>query len=215
MRIFDVHGAPNPLRVRIALEEKRLSDQVEFVPVDLAAAEHKQPAFLAMNPEGTVPVLQLDDGTFLSEVSAIVTYLDYLDGKPTLTGRMPKEMGVIHMMHKRAEREILYAIGNYFHYGTPGGGPLLEAHKRPMWKGRTEWGSFERERAIVGMRYFDGVLANSPYVAGSEFSLADITLVAGLRFAEQTQTDISPELSSLRKWHKRMLERPSIARLAK
>jgi glutathione S-transferase len=210
MRIFDYPGFPNPLRVRIVLAEKGLAQNVEFVTVDLPAAEHKQAPFLELNPEGTVPVLQLDDGTYISECTAITEYLDNLDGNPILTGQTPKEKGLIHMMQKRAEREVLYAFGNYFHYGTPGGGPTLEAYKLPNWKGRTEWGALERDRGIAGMRYFDSVLAAQPYVAGEKFSMVDITLIAGLLFASVAKVEIPAELEALKAWHARMYERPSV-----
>ncbi|HEY0267037.1 MAG TPA: glutathione S-transferase N-terminal domain-containing protein, partial [Rhizomicrobium sp.] len=98
MKIHDRAGFPNPSRIRIVLAEKGLESRVQFVSVDLIAAEHKSPAFLAMNPSGTVPVLELDDGSFLSECTAISEYLDNLDGHPTLTGNTPREKGVIHMM---------------------------------------------------------------------------------------------------------------------
>ena len=80
MKIYDIPGFPNPARIRIVLAEKGLDSQIEFVKVDLFAAEHKQSAFLAINPTGTVPVLELDDGTFISEGVAITEYLDNLDG---------------------------------------------------------------------------------------------------------------------------------------
>jgi glutathione S-transferase len=83
MKIHDIPGFPNPLRVRIALAEKGLTDQVEFVKVDLPGAEHKDAAFLAKNPTGTVPVLELDDGLFISECTAITEYIDNLDGRPS------------------------------------------------------------------------------------------------------------------------------------
>jgi glutathione S-transferase len=210
MRIFDYPGFPNPMRVRIALAEKGLAQNVEFVTVDLPGAEHKQAPFLELNPEGTVPVLQLDDGTYISECTAITEYLDNLDGKPTLTGNTPKQKALIHMMQKRAEREVLYAFGNYFHYGTPGGSPALAEYKLPGWKGRTEWGALERERGIAGMRYFNSVLDGQPYVAGDAFSMADITLIAGLMFANIAKADIPEECASLKEWHARIYERPSV-----
>ena len=111
MKIFDRPGFPNPSRIRIVLAEKGLDSQVEFVSVDLIAAEHKQADFLAKNPSGVLPVLQLDDGTYLSEATAITEYLDNLDGNPTLTGKTPKEKGMIHMMQRRAEAELSDAAG--------------------------------------------------------------------------------------------------------
>jgi glutathione S-transferase len=131
MKIHDIPGFPNPLRIRIVLAEKGLGDRVEFVKVDLPAAEHKGDAFLALNPLGTVPVLELDDGLVISECTAITEYLDNLDGDPTLTGKTPREKGVIHMMQHRAESELIDPIGDYFHHATPGLGPALQAFKSP------------------------------------------------------------------------------------
>ncbi len=90
MKIHDRPGFPNPTRIRIVLAAKGLDSQIEFVPVDLIGAEHKQPAFLAKNPSGVLPVLYLDYGTYVSESTAITVYLDNLDGVPILTGVAPR-----------------------------------------------------------------------------------------------------------------------------
>jgi glutathione S-transferase len=103
MKIYDWPSGPYPARVRIALAEKSLQSRVQFVTVNLWKGEHKKADFLAKNYAGTLPVLELDDGTFIAECTAITEYLDALDGAPTLTGRTPREKGVIHMMSKRAE----------------------------------------------------------------------------------------------------------------
>jgi len=107
MKIYDREGTPNAARIRIVLAEKGREDQIEFVSVDLIRAEQKQPAFLAMNPIGKIPVLELDDGTVISESTAITEYLDNLDGNPTLTGKTPREKGLIHMMQRRVEMMVL------------------------------------------------------------------------------------------------------------
>lgn len=129
MKIYDWYNGPYPARVRIALAEKGLLPRVEFVSVNLWNGEHKQPAFLALNYSGTLPVLQLDDGTLIAECTAITQYLDALDGAPTLTGRTPTEQGLIHMMTKRAEIEFMDAVSVYFHHGTPGLGPEVELYQ--------------------------------------------------------------------------------------
>jgi glutathione S-transferase len=210
MKIHDFAPGPNPARIRIALAEKGLASRVSFVPVDLPGAEHKQPAFLAINPAGTVPVLELDDGTYISECTAITEYLDHLDGNPVLTGRTPRERGVIHMMQKRAEAELIEPVGVYFHHATPGLGPVLERYKRPDWTGRADWGRAQGERALAGMAYFDGVLQTQLYVAGQQFSMADITVWAGLMFADFARLPIPPACTALAAWRVRMAERPSV-----
>src|SRR4051812_43693039 len=190
MKIHDMPGFPNPLRVRLVLARKGLLDKVEFVKVDLPAAEHKQPPFLAINPTGTVPVLELDDGTYISECTAITEYLDNLDGDPVLTGRTPLEKAMVHMMQKRAESELIDAIGIYFHHATPGLGDALRIYKSPSWEGRTAWGEMHRDRAIAGMRYFDGVLREHPFGAGDFFSMADTTVLGALLFAFYAQIPV-------------------------
>jgi glutathione S-transferase len=148
MKIYDRPGFPNPARIRIVTHHKGLDSQIQFVNVDLIAAEHKQPAYLAKNPLGTVPTLELDDGTLIGESAAITQYLDNLDGNPTLTGKTALEKGVIHMMHKRAESELLEPVGNYFHHATPGLGNTLLAYKDPEWEGRADWGRKQGAKAI-------------------------------------------------------------------
>src|SRR6185437_15306972 len=125
--------------------------------------EHRTPAFLAKNPSGQVPVLELDDGTCISECSAITEYLDNLDGKPALTGAGGKQRAVIQMMQRRVEAGLLDAVGSYFHHATPGLGPTMETYQN------AEWGERSRERAVACMRYLDGVLASQPYVGGEAF----------------------------------------------
>ncbi|NVZ99063.1 glutathione S-transferase family protein [Pseudomonas gingeri] len=210
MKIYDMPGFPSPLRVRVALAEKGLASRVEFVRVDVPSAEHKQPAFLAKNPTGTVPVLELDDGTYLAECTAITEYLDNLDGNPTLTGTTPKEKGVIHMMQKRADDQLIDAIGIYFHHATEGLGAGLKPYKSPEWQERAVWGERNRDKAINGMRYFDQVLQTRPYVAGDHFSMADITVWAGLAFAGFAQIAIPEECTALVAWNARVSERPSV-----
>jgi glutathione S-transferase len=210
MKVFDIPGFPNPLRVRIVLAEKGLGSQVEFIKIDLPAAEHKQPAFLEINPLGTVPVLQLDDGTNIAECTAITEYLDNLDGQPTLTGTTPKEKAVIHMMQKRAESELADPVGFYFHHATPGLGAALQAYKSPDWEGRVEWGNRQRAKAVAGIRYFDRVLRDQTYVAGERFSMADITLYAGLIFAGFASIAVPEECTALAAWQARIAQRPSV-----
>jgi len=204
MTIYDWHTGPYPARVRIALAEKNLQSRVRFVSVDLWKGEHKQADFLAKNYSGTLPVLELDDGTFIAECTAITEYLDALDGEPTLTGRTPREKGVIHMMSKRAELELLDAISVYFHHATPGLGPHVEIDQN------AQWGMRQRDKALRGMHYLDAVLRKQPFVAGEVFSMADITVIGGLIFAALVDLAVPEQCEALQAWYARMQQRPSV-----
>lgn len=210
MKIFDRPGFPNPMRIRIVLAAKQLDAQMEFISVDLIGAEHKQPAFLSINPSGVLPVLKLDDGTLISESTAITEYLDNLDGHPLLTGSSPKEKAVIHMMQRRAEAELLDAVGHYFHFATQGLGTALQAFKDPKWAGREEWGQREGARALAGMKYFDDILKSRPFVSGETFSMADITVYAGLAFADAAGLAIAEDYLALKKWRTAVSELPAV-----
>jgi glutathione S-transferase len=205
MRIYDFKGFPNPARVRIALAEKGLTDRVDFINVDVPAGEHKQPAFLAKNPSGAVPVLELEDGTTIAECTAITEYLDNLDGEPTLTGKAAKERAIIHMMQRRAEAGLFDAVATYFHHATPGLGPNIETYQN------REWGERNRERAVLGMRYLNDLLATQPFLAGERFSMADITAFVGLAYADFAKIDIPSQFSNLLSWRQRVAARPSAA----
>ncbi|MEM1162511.1 MAG: glutathione S-transferase, partial [Pseudomonadota bacterium] len=196
---------PNPARVRIALAEKGLTDQVEFVPVNVPEGEHRKADFLAKNPSGTVPVLELEDGTTISECTAITEYLDNLVGSPTLTGATPTDRARIHMMQRRAEVGLMDAVGTYFHHATEGLGPEIETYQC------AEWGNHQKDRAVAGMHYLDGVLASQPYLAGDVFSMADITAFAGLAFADFAKIDVPAECTHLAAWRDRVAQRPSIS----
>lgn len=205
MKIYETAGFPNPIRVRIALAEKKAADQVEFVPVDVMNGEHRQAEFKAKNPNASVPVMELDCGTYIAECTAITEYIDHNFPGISLTGKTPKERAIIHMMQRRAEQNLLDAVGNYFHHGTPGLGKDLETYQNK------EWGEHQKEKAIAGMHYFDQVLGEQDFIAGKEFSMADITVFAGLSFADFAKIEIPAECNNLVAWRGKMAQRPSIA----
>ena len=197
MKIYEFDGFPNPTRVRMALAEKGLTDKAEFISVNVPAGEHKKPEFLAKNPSGAVPVLELDDGETISECTAITEYIDHIDGAPTLTGATPAARGRIHMMQRRAEQKLLDAVADYFHHATPGLGPDIEIYQN------AEWGERRKGQAVDGMRYFDGVLAKQDYIAGDAYSMADITALAGLAFADFAGIAIPDDCGNLTAWRLR------------
>ena len=117
--------------------------------------EHRSPEFLAKNPSAVVPVLELEDGTMVSECSAITEYLDHAQGDPILTGQSPKERAIIAMAQRKVEAGFLDAVGAYFHHATPGLGPDIETYQN------ADWGNTRLEVAKQTMAWMDG-LSTSP-----------------------------------------------------
>jgi glutathione S-transferase len=112
---------------------------------------------------------------------------------------------MIHMMQRRAEAGLLDAVATYFHHATPGLGPQIETYQN------REWGEKSRERALAGMGMLDGVLREQPYLAGENFTMADITAFAGLAFADFAKIDVPGDLAHLKAWRARVAARPSVA----
>jgi glutathione S-transferase len=205
MKVYEYQGFPNPLRVRIALAEKGLSDRVQFIQVDVPKGAHRQPEFLAKNPAGAVPLLELDDGTLIAECTAITEYLDHLAGEPTLTGKSAKERAVIHMKQRQVEANLLDAIATYFHQATPGLGPVLEGEQNKA------WGEKQKARALATIASLEQTLAHQPYLAGDSFSVADITAIAGFAFGSFCQITIPDTAPNLQAWYDRVQQRPSFS----
>jgi glutathione S-transferase len=203
MKVYEYRAFPNPWRVRMALAEKGLTDRVEFIQVDLPKGAHKQPEFLAKNPAGAVPLLELDDGTCIAECTAITEYFDHLTGNPTLTGTSAQERATIHMMQRRVEANLLDAISYYFHHATSGLG--FEAYQIPA------WGEKQKEQSLATIEHLNQLLAHQPYIAGDRFSVADITAAAGFAFGEFCQITIPETATHLKAWHERMMQRPSFS----
>ncbi|WP_088743923.1 glutathione S-transferase family protein [Cobetia sp. QF-1] len=202
--LHDLAAFPNPARVRIALYEKGIFDQVQCVEVDVMNGEHRGEAFRAMNPDASVPCLVLEDGTALSQCTAIIEYLDAHTAAPSLTGINVTERGVISMMNRRAEANLLDAVGAYFHHATAGLGPVLEQHQN------RDWGLRQREVAVATLSQFNELLATQDWLAGERFSVADITAFAGMCFIGFTDIEVPETLTHLHAWHARVLARESV-----
>jgi len=199
MKLYDAKSAPNPRRVRIFVAEKGLD--VPIVQVDLNAKENRTPAFLEKNPLGSVPVLELDDGTCISESVAICRYFEGIRPDPPLMGTDVKDRAVVEMWQRRMELEIFQPIANVF------------VHTHEWFKGRRpqvpEFGEVCRKHALARMKWLDEELARRPYVAGDRYTIADITAQVGIDWGRVTKTRVPAELVNLLRWHETVSARPS------
>lgn len=199
MKIYDLKAGMNPRRVRIFLAEKGLS--IPIVAVDLTKGENRTPEFLAKNPLGTMPVLELDDGTLIAESMAICRYLDELHPEPNLLGSTALERAMIEMWNRRVELELLKPLSDQFR------------HLSPFWAGRVEqipvWGEAARKRAFETMAWLDRELATRNFIAGDRYTVADITAQCALLLGKNTGAPIPPDLVNLSRWFAEVSQRPT------
>ncbi len=205
MKLYDYRGAPNPRRVKIFLAEKGVD--VDIVNCDLTKGEHKSPDFLKKNPSGKIPVLELDDGRCLAESVAICRYIESIHPEPNLFGVDAFELGHIEMRNRQIELELWSQIGTSWVNG-PIVGQMGIFKQSPQAK--------EASDANVG-RYYERLndeFADSEYVAGDRFTIADITLLSAVDFAG-AMVELIPDdsLSNLWRWHALVSGRPSLDRL--
>lgn len=202
MKLFDYGSAPNPRKVRIFLAEKGLD--YELIQVDMAKGEHKTPEFLKKNPSGKIPVLELDDGRHLSESIAICRYLEAQHPEPNLFGRDAYELGYIEMRNRMMETELWSQIGVSWVNG-----PIVA--KMGMFKQIPEAKEVSDVNVNNYYKRLDKEFAESEYVAGERFTVADITLITGIDFATSL-VGLKPDesLSNLWRWHALVSSRDSV-----
>src|SRR6266851_10165018 len=199
MKIYEFTQAPNPRRVRIFLAEKGITVPLE--QVNIATADNRKPEFLKKNPMGTLPVLELDDGTHIAESVAICRYFEETHPNPPLMGVDAKDKANVEMWQRRMEFEVLMNCAQSFR------------NTSDFFKGRIpqvpEYGKFAKEAAIKRLEWLDELLGTRKFIAGERFTIADITALCGIDFGRVTQIKIQPEQKNLMRWHEEVSARPS------
>ena len=199
MKLYDDKLAPNPRRVRIFLAEKGVD--VPIVPVSIANGDTRTEDFLRKNPIGALPVLELDDGTFLSESVAICRYIEETHPSPPLMGIDPLDKAVVEMWQRRMELEIYQNAA------------LCFQNTHEWWRGRIaqvpEFGELRRERAEERLAWLDTELKDRPFIAGERFTIADITALVAIDFGRISKIRVQPEQKNLARWHAEVSARPS------
>ncbi|HTO09836.1 MAG TPA: glutathione S-transferase family protein [Myxococcota bacterium] len=199
MKIYGHKQAPNPRRVRIFLAEKGVSVPTE--EVDIFARDNRKPPFLAKNPLGGIPVLELDDGTCIAESVAICRYLEGLHPKPALFGETPLQEATIEMWNRRLELVLFQSIGMVWIHGHPLTKALLKQIPENV--------APARARAAEFFALLDAELAKRPFIAGPSYSIADVTALCAIDFGRFIEVTPDASLAHLARWHAAVSARPS------
>ena len=203
MKLYIAPRAPNPRRVQMFMAEKNIN-KIELVHVDLNQREHLGSVFLSKNPLAKVPVLELDDGRCLSESRAICSYLEGLCPEPNLMGTTYEERAFIEMADRHIEWTLFLGFAQAIRHTHPG----LAALEQPQF---SEFGRTQAGKAIEAARIFDQQLQRQEWMAGSRFTIADITAFCAIEFARGLLkfVPLESELHALQNWRDRVQSRPS------
>jgi glutathione S-transferase len=200
MKLFDGGRAPNPRRVRVFLAEKGI--EVPLVPVDMGALEHKGEAVTRRNPLQRLPVLELDDGTILTESVAICRYFEELHPEPPLFGRGALGKARVEMWQRRMELNLLGAVAAAFRHIHP----AMKEWEVPQ---IPEWGEANKSKAVDFLRLLDRELADREYVAGEAYTIADITGLIAVDFMKPARIKVPEECTNVLRWYGAVSSRPS------
>lgn len=207
MKLYDAPWAPSPRRVRIFLAEKGI--EVPREAVDLRSGEQLGDAYLCINPRGAVPALELDNGEVLCESAAICRYFEALHPQPPLFGTTPIEIGRVESWTRRIEGDgyaaVVYVLRNtapaFKDRAIPNAGLAVEQIPELAARGALMWEGFTRA--------LDQRLATSEWIAGTQYSFADITALVTIDFARAAKLAIPERLVHLGRWHVEASARPS------
>lgn len=198
-----VSVGPNPRVVKMFLAEKGLD--IPFETVDLMGGENRrEPYNVSVNPAGQTPALELDDGTYITEITAICEYLEERQPSPPLIGTTAEERGATRMWTRRVDLKVCEPMANGFRYAE--GLALFENRMRCL----PEAAAGLKAVAKDGERWFEDNF-KGPWVAGDRFTLADVLLFSFLDFGAQVGQPLDPAFSKLTEWFGRVKARPSAA----
>lgn len=205
MKFYNSIG-PNPRAVRMFIAEKGLT--VPMVEVDLMKGENRQGPYTQKNTAGQMPCLELDDGSTVSEITAICEYLEDTHPRPALIGATPKEKAETRMWTRRIDLNICEPMANGFRYGE--GLALFQSRITVL----PEASAGMKKLAQEKLAWLDGLIAGREFIAGPKISLADILLFAFLDFGGQVGQPVNIEQKNVAAWYNRMKARPSAAATA-
>lgn len=199
MKIYDTKTAPSPRRVRIFLAEKNIP--MEYVQVDLQKGENLSPEMRKKNPVGKIPVLELDDGSCISEGASICLYFEELYPEINLLGQTALEKAQIDMWHRQVELYFFGQVGMCFQHSTG----YFKDRMTPV----KEYGEVAGKNAQGFLNVLEKRLAESEYIAADRFTIADITAMCAVDFARVVGIKISDEQPNLQRWYTLVSRRPS------
>ncbi len=202
MKILGFASAPNPIKLRLYCAEKDLN--IPFEHIDLTQGEQRKPAFLNKNPQGTVPILALDNGTYLTESLVIMEYLEELYPKPYMIGKTPLERAYTRQRERFIEWHILHQITQIFYHTH-----AFFSHQQQI----PTIAALAKARLPAALEHLNQLLNKSGFVITNQPTIADCTLFAAFVHAQRVDIDLGAECKNIRHWHECFSQRDSVKKL--
>jgi glutathione S-transferase len=199
MKIYDTKTAPSPRRVRIFLAEKNIP--MKYVQVDLQNGENISPQMRQKNPIGKIPILELEDGTCISEGASICLYFEQLYPDINLLGKNALEKANIDMWHRQVELYFFGQVGMCFQHTTG----YFKDRMTPV----KEYGEVAGKNAADYLKVLEERLSESEFIATDRFTIADITAMCAIDFARVVNIKLTDEQTNLKRWYNAVSSRPS------
>ena len=200
MKLYNSIG-PNPQVVRMFIAELGLD--IETIEIDLMAGENRQAEHLKRNSSGQSPTLELEDGSFLSEITAICEYLDEKQGNTDLMGKTPEERASTRMWTRRVDLQIIEPLITGFRYSE--GLEFFKSRMQTIPEAADGLKSIAQEK----LSWLNGEMDGKDFICGDRFSLADIMLFCFLAFGATVGQNLSKENTNITSWYNRVMERSS------
>ncbi len=200
MKLYDAPVAPNPRRVRWVMAEKGIGD-IEVVQVSIPDGEHRRQSYLAKAGLPQLPMLEMDDGTTITESLAICRYLESRYPEPNLFGRSPEETAVIEMWTRRVEM----MVATPFMLGVRHAHPAFAALEAQV----PEVAEWNQKTGLSALKLLNRRLRESEWLAADRLTIADIVACVGIDFARIVKLRPPEELTNLGRWLTAMRERPA------
>lgn len=200
MKLYNSVG-PNPQVVRTFMAERGITLPME--EVDIMAGANRQSGYLAVNPAGQLPALELDDGTMVTEITVICEYLDESQPGERLMGNTPEARAQVRRWVRWADLNVCEPLANGFRFSE--GLPLFKDRMRCLPDAADGLKACAQDK----LAWLNDQIAGREYLAGDRYTLADILLSSFLAFGEQVGQPLNRDLKHISAWYDRCQARPS------
>ena len=209
MKLYMVPLAPNPTKVMLYIAEREelgVDMSIEQIVVNTVKGRHKEPEHLARNPFGTVPALELDDGTYLVESLAMIDFLEDKFPNNTMYQGTPEEKGKARDMERVIDLRLGGPMGAFGHATNSPLGRPPEPEKAAQYL----------ESMQTPLNYLETLLGDGrPLLCGDHVNVADCTLQSFLQFTRFVEADVFGDRPLLRAWDARYRARPAVQAVLK